>query len=68
VNKFIRVAALGGALALALAACGSAPEDDPAPAASATESAAPTAEPIDFKACIVSDAGGFDDKSFNQLS
>ena len=43
-----------------LAACGDAPDSeadggDDAPAAS------------DFQPCIVSDAGGFDDKSFNQL-
>ncbi|UZN04411.1 BMP family lipoprotein [Cellulomonas sp. S1-8] len=61
-KKNIRVAALGGAVALALAACGSAPEAEPA--AGGDESAAAS----DFKACVVSDAGGFDDKSFNQLS
>jgi len=58
VKKIIRVAALGGALALTLAACGSAPEDD----ATATAGAGGS----DFKACMVSDEGGFDDKSFNQ--
>src|SRR6478735_8757155 len=62
VKKIIRVAALGGAVALALAACGSAPEDDTTtPGADGT-----TAASVDFKACMVSDAGGFDDKSFNQ--
>ncbi|AEE46987.1 BMP family lipoprotein [Cellulomonas fimi] len=61
-KKIIRVAALGGAVALTLAACGSAPEE--------TEETAGTGDAAasDFKACIVSDAGGFDDKSFNQLS
>ncbi|WP_315095128.1 BMP family ABC transporter substrate-binding protein [uncultured Cellulomonas sp.] len=59
-KKIIRVAVLGGAVALALAACGSAPEDtEETPGATASES-------VDFKACMVSDAGGFDDKSFNQ--
>ncbi|SFR86076.1 nucleoside-binding protein [Agromyces sp. CF514] len=49
--------ALLGSVAL-LAGCASAPE----------ESAAPTAEAIEgFQPCMVSDAGGFDDKSFNQL-
>jgi basic membrane protein A and related proteins len=62
VNKIIRVAALGGALALALAACGSAPDDD----AGSTPSSSGAAATADFKACMVSDAGGFDDKSFNQ--
>lgn len=57
-KKIIRVAALSGAVALALAACGSAPEesDDTAGAGGGT----------DFKACMVSDSGGFEDKSFNQ--
>ena len=45
-----------GAAALVLSGCAAAPEDGP------DESAAP-----DFKACMVSDQGGFDDKSFNQL-
>jgi len=60
VKKTIRVAALGGAVALTLAACGSAPDETPA----ASGSAAPAAS--DFRACMVSDQGGWDDKSFNQ--
>ncbi|WP_432476892.1 BMP family lipoprotein [Nocardioides sp. GXQ0305] len=44
------------ALALSLAACGERSENEP------------QAEEIDFKACMVSDSGGFDDKSFNQTS
>ncbi|KQY23454.1 hypothetical protein ASD16_13055 [Cellulomonas sp. Root485] len=60
-KKIIRVAALGGAVALALAACGSAPEDT-----TETSGGETSAETVDFKACMVSDAGGFDDKSFNQ--
>ncbi|MFV0286196.1 MAG: BMP family protein [Demequina sp.] len=64
----IRVGALVAASALALAACASAPEDETSdtPTAAATDSSAPAAEPVDFMACMVSDAGGFDDKSFNQ--
>ena len=50
---------------LALAACGSAPEDEGTTAATGGETAT---ESIDFKIGIVSDAGGFDDQSFNQLS
>ena len=61
-KKIIRVAALSGAVALALAACGSAPEDDSTPGAGRHA----TAASVDFKACMVSDSGGFDDKSFNQ--
>ncbi|WP_028050959.1 BMP family protein [Cellulomonas sp. URHD0024] len=61
-KKIIRVAALGGALALALAACGSAPEDTP----SSSPSSSGGAMASDFKGCIVSDSGGFNDKSFNE--
>jgi basic membrane protein A and related proteins len=50
--------------AATLAACGDAPEETST--GSGTESNAPAAS--DVKPCIVSDAGGFDDKSFNQLS
>jgi len=51
-----------------LTACGSEPEekagDEPSTGTDTSESAAAP----DFLPCIVSDAGGFDDKSFNQLS
>ncbi|WNM25132.1 BMP family lipoprotein [Demequina capsici] len=55
--RFGAVAAVG---ALALVACSSAPEET---GATASDSAAATAS---YKACMVSDAGGFDDASFNQ--
>lgn len=45
----------------ALAACGDAPSEEPSGGGT-------TAPASDFLPCIVSDAGGFDDKSFNQLS
>ena len=45
--------ALAAVASLALAGCAAAP-------------AAPTATPVDYKACMVSDAGGFNDASFNQ--
>lgn len=61
-KKLIRVAALSGVVALALAACGSAPEETDETAASGGDTAATS----DFKACMVSDSGGFEDKSFNQ--
>ena len=48
--------AIVGASALVLSGCASAPEETP------EESGA-----SDFLACMVSDSGGFDDKSFNQL-
>ena len=61
--KKFRKAVVGGVAALAattvLAACGDAPEEETG------DAAAPEAN--DFLPCIVSDAGGFDDKSFNQL-
>jgi basic membrane protein A len=58
----MRFGALAGVAALALAACGQAPED------SGSEAGGSAAAKSDFLPCIVSDAGGFDDKSFNQLS
>lgn len=64
-SSFTRIAAVGAAsfALIALAACGQAPD---APDAGDGGSAAPGAE--DFLACMVSDEGGFDDKSFNELS
>ncbi len=64
-NRRTRVAALAAAAALTLAACGSAPEDEPDTTAGGDDT---QGEASDFTGCIVSDAGGFDDKSFNQLS
>jgi basic membrane protein A len=64
-NNTLRISAIAAVSALALAACSSAPEDD----ATTTSGAAPetsAAAGIDFKACMVSDFGGFDDGSFNQ--
>ncbi|MDE0572659.1 BMP family ABC transporter substrate-binding protein [Demequina sp. B12] len=63
----IRIGAVAAASALVLAACGSAPEDETTTtdSTSGTENTA-AAESVDFKACMVSDSGGFDDKSFNQ--
>lgn len=63
-KRAIQLTALAGAAALTLAACGSAPED----ASSGETTGTTEAEGTDFSACIVSDEGGFDDKSFNQLS
>jgi basic membrane protein A len=47
--------------AATLAACGDAPEEETTGSEGSSEAAS------DFQPCIVSDAGGFDDKSFNQL-
>ncbi len=61
--KKMRKAALASvallATSAALTACGSAPDDKADNGSKIT---------TDFLPCIVSDAGGFDDKSFNQLS
>ena len=69
----VRIAAVVSALTLTLAACGnrddSSASDTPSASDSASSSApATSAAPIDFKACMVSDSGGFDDKSFNQTA
>jgi basic membrane protein A len=58
VKKYVRGLAIVGVVALGVAACGSKPADDK-PAAGGHK---------DFNACMVSDSGGFDDKSFNQTS
>jgi basic membrane protein A len=58
VKKYVRGLAMVGVVTLAVAACGSKPAEDAA-AGGANK---------DFKACMVSDSGGFDDKSFNQTS
>ncbi len=55
-GRFTGGIALIGASALVLAGCAAAPEEDGGDDVA-----------IDFLPCMVSDAGGFDDKSFNQL-
>ncbi len=52
-----------------LAACGDAPDSSSAePGGNESNGGETTAAAPDFLPCIVSDSGGFDDKSFNQLS
>ncbi|GAA4508633.1 BMP family lipoprotein [Brevibacterium yomogidense] len=58
-KHFASATALVAAGVLALSACGEAPEDSGAGGGEGGDGA-------DYKACIVSDAGGWDDKSFNQ--
>ena len=60
-KKFAGVVATAGLL-VALAGCGSAPEPTTSESADAGGDAV-----ADFLPCMVSDQGGFDDKSFNQL-
>jgi basic membrane protein A len=70
VKKTARVAALAAVAALTLAGCGDrGTTNETEPEASDTPStSAPAESNPDFKACMVSDSGGFDDKSFNQTS
>jgi basic membrane protein A and related proteins len=76
VRKTARMALAVGLAALALTACGDRGDSDNDNAGDATTSAAPTSEAPsssapsnpDFKACMVSDSGGFDDKGFNQTA
>ncbi|MGN0064346.1 MAG: BMP family protein [Nocardioides sp.] len=66
-KKTARFAAVAVIAAITLAGCGERPSDDDGKA-DETTTPTKTAEQIDFKACMVSDSGGFDDKSFNQTS
>lgn len=55
-----RLLAVGAVAALALAACGSAPEEEAGGA-----SASGSTSTADFLGCMVTDSGGIDDRSFN---
>ncbi|MFC7403119.1 BMP family protein [Citricoccus sp. GCM10030269] len=63
-------AAMLGVSALLLAGCGAAPEEGGGGSGAETASDAPAvgSDNSDYTGCIVSDAGGFDDRSFNQSS
>ncbi len=72
-RRLLLPAAVLGASALLLTACGQAPEasnsSESAGSASATGAAAEVgSDNSDYTGCIVSDEGGFDDRSFNQSS
>ncbi len=56
-----------GAFALAVGGCATPPAASSS-AAPSSASASASAPMSDFKACMVSDAGGFDDKSFNETA
>src|SRR5574338_144067 len=64
------LAAMSVVVTLILAACngGASPSASQSTAASESESVAPseTAAAVDYKVCMVSDTGGFDDNSFNE--
>jgi basic membrane protein A len=59
--------ALIGAVVLTMAGCAKAPGTGGTSAAPSSSASASTGS-SDFKACMVSDSGGFDDKSFNQVA
>ena len=61
-RTLVRATALAGVAALALAACGQAP-DEGGSDSTGTQSAA-----NEFHACMVSDSGGIDDRSFNEAA
>lgn len=66
-KKTLSVLTLGIAASLALSGCGSAPTNAPSSSSSAGAAAATdNNNGGSFKACMVSDAGGFNDKSFNE--
>ncbi len=68
-KKTARVAALIAVASLTLAGCGDRGTTEADPGANESPTATTPAESNpDFKACMVSDSGGFDDKSFNQTS
>ena len=54
----VAILAAGG-LALTAAACGAAPDETPSGSSSSAAGGAP------YKACMVTDTGGIDDRSFN---
>ncbi|MGM7669482.1 BMP family lipoprotein [Microbacterium sp. A93] len=66
-RKALLPAAVLGVSGLLLAGCGAAPEA-PSSSAAGSDAAAVGTDNSDYKGCIVSDQGGFDDRSFNQSS
>ncbi|GAA4989322.1 BMP family lipoprotein [Actinopolymorpha pittospori] len=65
--KYLKGLAVLGVVALAVTACGSRPTESNQ-TGSSNGASSPKPGASDFRACMVSDSGGFDDKSFNQTS
>ena len=65
-TKYLKGLAVLGAVALVVTGCGSKPTESNS--GSGGGGSKSTAAAKDFRACMVSDSGGFDDKSFNQTS
>ncbi len=67
--RAIRAVAAAGALALVLAGCATSPGTGGPASTSPTSATSAASQPAgDFKACMVADASGFSDGSFNQTS
>lgn len=65
----MKIAGVLAAGSLTLTACGQAPEEGGSEGGKGSGSGAPAGDVNkDYKACMVSDSGGFDDQSFNQTS
>jgi len=65
VKKTLRLVAVSAALVLTAAACGDEPDESDS---GATATSGSTADAADFQACMVTDSGGIDDRSFNATS
>jgi len=66
-RKAVKGIALTAASALVLAGCAAAPEEEENTEGSDSGTSEETeTETVDYKACMVSDEGGFDDASFNE--
>ncbi len=69
-RKAVKGIALAAASALVLAGCAAAPEEeetaDNSDTGSSETETETEVETVDYKACMVSDEGGFDDASFNE--
>jgi basic membrane protein A and related proteins len=71
VKNTARITALACVIVLGAGACGSTPDENAGSTPSSpgdTTSETPPPDNSDIKACMVSDSGGFGDKSFNQTS
>ncbi|MET9018770.1 BMP family ABC transporter substrate-binding protein [Actinopolymorpha sp. NPDC004070] len=66
-TKYLKGLAVLGAVALVVTGCGSKPTESNS-ASGGNGGSKSNASAKDFRACMVSDSGGFDDKSFNQTS
>jgi basic membrane protein A len=64
-SKGLKLAVVLATGALALTACGNKPADTASSSASTSGSTSASASTVAYKACMVTDTGGIDDRSFN---